>query len=52
MFLQETHSTHDSICKWKKEWKGKSIWHSGTIPNSSGAAILIKENSDIEIINF
>ena len=30
-FLQETHSTPDAIRKWKKEWQGKSIWHSSTI---------------------
>ena len=28
-FLQETHSTPDASKKWKKEWLGKSIWHSG-----------------------
>ena len=28
------------------------MWHSGTISKSSGVAILFKENSDIEIIDF
>ena len=48
--MQETHSTPESVRK--KESKGKSIWHSGTISKSSGVAILFKENSDIEIIDF
>ena len=50
-FLQETHSTPESVRKWKKEWKGKPTPHSGTISKSSGVAILFKENSNIEIID-
>ena len=50
-FLQETHSTPESVRKWKKEWKGKPTQHSGTISKSSGVAILFKENSNIEIID-
>ena len=42
-FLQETHSTPDASKKWKKEWLGKTIWHSGTTPKASGVAILFKE---------
>ena len=50
--LQETHSTPESIRKWKSEWTGRSIWHSGPIPKSSGVALLLKENSTIEIIHI
>ena len=50
--LQETHSTHESIREWKSEWTGRSIWHSGPIPKSSGVALLLKENSTIEIIHI
>ena len=46
-FLQETHLTPEASKKWKKEWLGKSIWHSGTTPKASGVAILFKANLDI-----
>ena len=49
-YLQETHSAPDASEKWKKEWLGKSIWHSGTTPKASGVAILFKENLQIQII--
>ena len=49
-FLQETHSTPEASKKWKKEWLGKSIWHSGTTPKASGVAILFKTNLEIEIV--
>ena len=49
-FLQETHSTPEASKKWKKEWLGKSIWHSGTTLKASGVAILFKENLEIEIV--
>ena len=49
-FLQETHSTPEASKKWKKEWLGKSIWHSGTTPKASGVAILFKANLEIEIV--
>ena len=50
--LQETHSTSESIRKCKNEWTGRSIWHSGPIPKSSGVALLLKENSTNEIIHI
>ena len=49
--IQETHSTPESSRKWKNEWTGKSIWHSGPVPKSSGVAILFTEKSEIEIIH-
>ena len=49
-FLQETHSTPEASKKSKKEWLGKSIWHSGTTPKASGVAILFKANLEIEIV--
>ena len=49
-FLQETHSTPEASKKWKKEWLGKSIWHSGTTPKASGVTILFKANLEIEIV--
>ena len=36
---------------WKKEWKGESLWHSGSITKASGVAILLKENLDIDVLN-
>ena len=46
--LQETHSARLNIDKWETEWTGTSFWHSGEIPKSSGVAILIKQNLNIE----
>ena len=37
------------IKKWEKEWKGKSFWNSGNQEISPGVAILIKENTELEI---
>ena len=51
-YLQEAHSTPDASKKWKKEWLGKSIWHSGTTPKASGVAILFKENLEIKMIQI
>ena len=50
--LQETHSTKENIKKSEKEWDGKSFWHSGEIPKSTGVAILIKQNLKIEILTI
>ena len=45
--IQETHSTRNLICKWQKEWLGKSFWNSATIAKSSGVAILIKKDLNV-----
>ena len=37
------------INKWEKEWLGKSFWNSGLIAKSSGVAILIKKDFNINI---
>ena len=50
-FLQETHSTPETAKKWEKEWKEKSIWHSGSISKASGVVIPFAENSDVEVIH-
>ena len=52
MLLQETHSTKENENKWQNEWKGLSVWHSGTKPKLSGVATLIMEqlNNHITII--
>ena len=54
-FLQETHSTPEASKKWKKEWLGKSIWHSGTIPKASGVApreiVQTQKHKDGQILN-
>ena len=42
IFLLETHSNPETSKKWEKEWKGKSIWHSGIVLKSSGVAILFQ----------
>ena len=47
--LQETHSTKQTTNKWEKERLGKSFWNSGKIYKSSGVAILIKQNLNLEI---
>ena len=49
--FQETHSTPEITLMWQKEWKGKSLWHSGPIPKSSGVAILFKDELHLEIIH-
>lgn len=49
ILLQETHSKPNMIKKWEKEWKGKSFWNSGNQEISPGVAILIKENTELEI---
>ena len=41
-FLQETHSTAESIVQWKNEWGGELIACHGS-SNSRGVAILIKK---------
>ena len=51
IFLQETHSTPEASKKWEKEWKGKSLWHSGAVLKAPGVAILFKENLSFEIIH-
>ena len=47
--IQETHSTENLINKWKKEWLGKSFWNSGIVAKSSGVAILIRKDLNINI---
>ena len=47
--IQETHSTKNLINKWGKERLGKSFWNSGLIAKSSGVAILIKKDLNINI---
>ena len=32
--IQETHSPRNLICKWQKEWLGKSFWNSAAIAKS------------------
>lgn len=50
-FLQETHSTPETAKKWEKEWKKKSMWHSGSISKASGVVMVFAENSNIEVIH-
>ena len=45
------HPTPGISPKWEKEWKDKSLWHSGPIAKSSAVAILFKENLKFQIIN-
>lgn len=47
-FLQETHSTLETIVRWKNEWGGELIaCHGGS--NSRGVAILIKNGLDCKV---
>ena len=48
IFLQETHSVHGDLEKWKKEWQGEMFLSSGT-SQSKGVAILISPNIDCTI---
>lgn len=48
IFLQETHSTKNSECKWKKEWGSDIIFSHGS-SNARGVAVLIKSGLDIVI---
>ena len=45
--IQETHSTENLINKWEKKWLGKSFRNSGIVAKSSGVAILIKKDLNI-----
>ena len=45
---QETHSTKKTINLWEKEWPGKSFWNSCKISKSSGVAIFLRKELDIE----
>ena len=48
IFLQETHSTKNDECKWKKEWGSEIIFSHGS-SNARGVAVLIKSSLDIVI---
>ena len=45
IFLQETHSKHDTEKQWKNEWGGKNIMSHGSA-NSRSVAILFKKGVD------
>ena len=47
-FLQETHSTLQTMLQWKNEWGAKLITSHGS-SNSRGVAIMIKNNLDCTI---
>ena len=47
--LEETHSTNKMINKWEKQWLGKSFWNSGKATKSSGIAIVLKKDLNIEM---
>lgn len=47
--LQETHSTTDLAAVWQREWGGEIIYSHG-LSNARGTAILVKRNSDFEIL--
>ena len=47
--IQETHSTENLINKWEKEWLGKSFWNSGIVAKSSGVAIVIKKDLNVNV---
>lgn len=47
-FLQETHSTLQTMLQWKNEWGAKLINSHGS-SNSRGVAIMIKNNLDCTI---
>ena len=50
ILLQGIHSTKKTIEKWEKEWIRKSFWNSGEITKSSGIAIPLSKNLNIEIL--
>ena len=49
LFLQETHSTIEAEDTWKKVWGGDQVYFSHGASNSTGVAILIKKNENIEV---
>ena len=49
ILLEETHSTNKMINKWVKQWLGKSFWNSGKATKSSGIAIVLKKDLNIEM---
>ena len=50
IFIQETHTKAEVISKIRKEWNGKSIWHSGSNTKNSGFAILFSKSLNIEFL--
>ena len=49
LFLQETHSTIEAEDTWKKVWGGDQVYFSHGASNSTGVAILLKKNENIEV---
>ena len=49
VFLQETHSTIELEDNWKKVLGGDQVYFSHGASNSTGVAILIKKNENIEV---
>ena len=50
--IQETHSPRNLICKWQKEWLGKSFWNSAAIAKSWGIALLIKKDLNVNFLQY
>ena len=49
IFLQETHSKHETERQWKNEWGGEIIMSHGS-PNSRGVAIFLRKELIVSFI--
>ena len=49
--IQETHCTDEVEEKWKRQWKGVSLWNNGD-SNSRGVAMLFKQDLDANKISI
>ena len=49
--LQEIYSTPKAAKIWEKMWKRESLWHSRPSPKYSCVAIILRQNSKLEIVN-
>ena len=50
IFLQETHSSKNTINRWRTEWRA-DIYASHGTTNSKGVEILIKKNAGIKVLS-
>ena len=51
VLLQEIYSTPKAAKIWEKMWKRESLWHSRPSPKYSCVAIILRQNSKLEIVN-
>ena len=52
IFLQEIHSTAETVSQWKTEWDSQYAYFSGNKSNSLGVGILINNDFKCEIVDY